>query len=738
MYLVGVGDSPMQIASKLSGDPTRYQELLAANPHKNIVYVNGQPTFDALSVGELLHVPIGMDDPGVGVGASVTLSQLDPGRGIGKGQSLRSPNGRAELVMQSDGNLVLYDNQGHHALWASNTQGKPSDHAIMQPDGNFVVYDAQNHPLWASGTDKHPGSVARIQDDGNFVVYQNAVPKWSTNTNGFTRRDSGGGIFDAIKNVASSALDVVTDPAALAKLTAGGPLAILSEADAVLHKAGIPVPSDILRKAGLPASADDALHKVGLPATPEEALHRVGLPSTPGEVATRLGLPDITKLIPKAPDPTAIVKDLAEAAASGDIKKIEDTALRYGHELGDALAMVPALGTPFAAALNTALTALESGSPLITALEALLSLVPLPTAPIDFKEVIFRPAIHIISDVVEKHQSVTDAMLSSFKEGLVDEAKSKGLPDVLTKVLNDLIDGIIQVIVKHKPIDTAATDFAMKGIETAKNAATKQFGANIPPAVQSEIDKAKQSYDQIKSIANTSNELHLATQGLAHLKKLAPTLTTQKQITDLRTGMAAKTNVLRGAHAKLQANRPIRPKVARPVAPEAPAAMPAAPVSSLAPPAAVPSPNVVAQQLYGKAPLPQSQFVRTMPEDPGVSAPVHLPHHAGAILAPHHASPSVAAHQGGGHPEGHGHRHYAGGGDPFWAGRTVIDQTCNSWGEPVEMTPAMNAAARAALTVSGGQPYVEYGYDGARYLFSSENGVLMARPCMTTVGTGGC
>ena len=59
MYEVGLGDSPMRIARKLAGDARRYSELLAANPHKSVVHVGGQPTFATLGVGEPLFLPLG-------------------------------------------------------------------------------------------------------------------------------------------------------------------------------------------------------------------------------------------------------------------------------------------------------------------------------------------------------------------------------------------------------------------------------------------------------------------------------------------------------------------------------------------------------------------------------------------------------------------------------------------------------------------------------------------------------
>jgi hypothetical protein len=56
------------------------------------------------------------------------------------------------LHMQMDSNLVLYDNR--NPIWASNTQHKGrSCYLIMQSDGNAVIYDGEGRAIWSSGTD---------------------------------------------------------------------------------------------------------------------------------------------------------------------------------------------------------------------------------------------------------------------------------------------------------------------------------------------------------------------------------------------------------------------------------------------------------------------------------------------------------------------------------------------------------------------------------------------------------
>ncbi|MEV7603361.1 hypothetical protein AB0O91_38935 [Kitasatospora sp. NPDC089797] len=76
-----------------------------------------------------------------------------------------------QLVMQYDGNLVIYNNTGQ-PLWNSQTEGFPGAYAIMQEDGNFVVYQGTQW-LWNSRTGGNTGHYLYLcfQTDGNLVVY---------------------------------------------------------------------------------------------------------------------------------------------------------------------------------------------------------------------------------------------------------------------------------------------------------------------------------------------------------------------------------------------------------------------------------------------------------------------------------------------------------------------------------------------------------------------------------------
>lgn len=120
--------------------------------------------------------------PGPGGGTEGRTDRLLPGDRLRPGEGITSSDGRFDLVYQGDGNLVLY-RQGT-ALWASGTHGRSAGMVVMQHDGNFVMYDANNVPLWSSeGSWGHDGAWLIVQNDGNVVIYTHSgQPLWATNT----------------------------------------------------------------------------------------------------------------------------------------------------------------------------------------------------------------------------------------------------------------------------------------------------------------------------------------------------------------------------------------------------------------------------------------------------------------------------------------------------------------------------------------------------------------------------
>ncbi|WP_083566888.1 hypothetical protein [Pandoraea thiooxydans] len=110
-------------------------------------------------------------------GPTPTPGQLAAGARLTAGQSVLSANGRFELRMQSDGNLVELDRTTNVVVWASHTAGSGATLALMQSDGNLVLYrgaadGAGGGPaVWSSGTASHAGAWLAVQNDGNLVIY---------------------------------------------------------------------------------------------------------------------------------------------------------------------------------------------------------------------------------------------------------------------------------------------------------------------------------------------------------------------------------------------------------------------------------------------------------------------------------------------------------------------------------------------------------------------------------------
>ena len=104
--------------------------------------------------------------PAASAGASA--SSLSAGSRLPAGQSLVSTSGRYRMVVQGDGNVVVYGDGA--ARWASRTRGAAAV-LVLQGDGNLVLY-ASGHALWSTRT-VGSGSTDRLimQDDGNLVLY---------------------------------------------------------------------------------------------------------------------------------------------------------------------------------------------------------------------------------------------------------------------------------------------------------------------------------------------------------------------------------------------------------------------------------------------------------------------------------------------------------------------------------------------------------------------------------------
>ncbi len=123
---------------------------------------------------------------------------VPPGEILNPGDQRTSPNGAYTLIMQSDGNLVLYANSaggGQTAVWASqnppvgnssiNRNGiEAGSTAVVSQNGVFGVwYPNQNTTQWATFTSGYPGAYVAVQNDGNLVLYSSSsAALWASNT----------------------------------------------------------------------------------------------------------------------------------------------------------------------------------------------------------------------------------------------------------------------------------------------------------------------------------------------------------------------------------------------------------------------------------------------------------------------------------------------------------------------------------------------------------------------------
>jgi hypothetical protein len=138
---------------------------------------------------------------------------LHAGDFLRPGEYLASSNHLAHLILQRDGNLVLYRTSDDSPLWSTGTNGQAVTTAAFQTDGNLVLRDAAGNPLWSSGTNGWGGDTLTLQDDGNLVMLAKGNPVWSSDTQGFvgTRTGNKTSVLTDAYNGISDAVDEAKD-----------------------------------------------------------------------------------------------------------------------------------------------------------------------------------------------------------------------------------------------------------------------------------------------------------------------------------------------------------------------------------------------------------------------------------------------------------------------------------------------------------------------------------------------
>lgn len=96
-----------------------------------------------------------------------------------------------KLVFGVDGNLELLS-PTRQRLWESGTRGKFGRLLSMQTDGNLVIYEeVRRRAIWSTDTAGNPGAFLAIQEDGNVVIYTGSgTPIWATGTDVRSQRES--------------------------------------------------------------------------------------------------------------------------------------------------------------------------------------------------------------------------------------------------------------------------------------------------------------------------------------------------------------------------------------------------------------------------------------------------------------------------------------------------------------------------------------------------------------------
>jgi hypothetical protein len=93
-------------------------------------------------------------------------SVLKSGETLLPAHALVSPDGRFEVMMQCDGNVIVSGG----VVWTTKTEGNGGAVLEMQADGNLAVLRGRTH-LWDSKTYGHAGSGLEIGDDGVMAIY---------------------------------------------------------------------------------------------------------------------------------------------------------------------------------------------------------------------------------------------------------------------------------------------------------------------------------------------------------------------------------------------------------------------------------------------------------------------------------------------------------------------------------------------------------------------------------------
>lgn len=97
------------------------------------------------------------------------------------GQCIVSPSGQYMFYVDPSGLTFIYDIAHATGTWAApGTAGNAGDYVLLQTDGNLVVYNsAGTAALWNSVTSNSGATLLNMENDGRIILY---APVWNTGT----------------------------------------------------------------------------------------------------------------------------------------------------------------------------------------------------------------------------------------------------------------------------------------------------------------------------------------------------------------------------------------------------------------------------------------------------------------------------------------------------------------------------------------------------------------------------
>ncbi len=110
--------------------------------------------------------------------SAVAGSSLERGQTLASGDALQSPNGRFQLSMEKDGELLLVKapnrlNSEPYVITGL-AFGDPGSRLVLQTDGNLVLYGVDGTVFEDFGTAGSAAQSLVVQDDGNVVLYSSS------------------------------------------------------------------------------------------------------------------------------------------------------------------------------------------------------------------------------------------------------------------------------------------------------------------------------------------------------------------------------------------------------------------------------------------------------------------------------------------------------------------------------------------------------------------------------------